>query len=113
MPTFTGGSPLLWLVGGALALLPLFFVGISYSPNRVPRMPAAKMVFHHYLLILIASLTGRPATAPRARGPAGFVKCFPLGNSFPSLPPSVLSSVFETDLFPSKLPQNKNAPIGI
>ena len=36
---------------------------------------------------------------PAPRGSAGFVKCFPLGNSFPALPPSVLSSVFETDLF--------------
>eukprot|EP01043_Picozoa_sp_COSAG02_P051113 COSAG02_NODE_5340_length_4420_cov_55.186103_2_plen_183_part_00 len=34
---------------------------------------------------------------PAPRGSAGFVKCFPLGNSFPVPPPSLLSSVFETD----------------
>ena len=67
-----------------------------------------------FFIILIASLTGLPAHLTRAARVSRVCQVFPpWGNRFPALPPSVLSSVFETDLYPSNFPQYKNAPIGI
>ena len=46
-------------------------------------------------------------TDPRRAGQPGLSSVSPRGNRFPTLPPSVLSLVFETDLVPFKVPKIK------
>ena len=108
------GSPLLWLVGGAVNRSSLCFLLAfhSFQNHRVPACPSldgVSLLFNTDCISVWAACS----TDPRRAGQPGLSSVSPRGNRFPTLPPSVLSRVFETDLVPFEVPKNKIAAIGI
>ena len=66
---------------------PLFFFGISLPSQTAYSRVQAKMEFHYYYIILIASLTGLPAQLSRAARGSRVCQVFPSGKQLP-IPPS-------------------------
>ena len=63
------------------------FSGISLPSQTAYSRVQAKMEFHYYYIILIASLTGLPAQLSRAARASRVCQVFPPGKQLP-IPPS-------------------------